>query len=76
MLAKAEATKLYRTLYAEVDVSKPMDLNGNLYDAAVATGLYVDGHVKPDSIMNVLGCMNVGGIFVFSAREDYKAGQK
>ena len=46
-------------------------LGQHKYDAAVAVGVFTDGHVKPDSLENVLPYMNSNSLVLITTRTAY-----
>lgn len=73
MTAQAERTGAYDAgcLWGGIDLNQPFELGGDLYNGGIATGVFTSGHVKPDSLGNIIPHMTKGAVFVFTAREAY-----
>lgn len=68
MLNEAEGKKLYKR-HMQVDLSKPLDMEDNLYDAVVCTGTFTYGHVKANAFNELIRITKPGGIICFTIRE-------
>ncbi|MEP1444073.1 MAG: class I SAM-dependent methyltransferase [Hyphomicrobiales bacterium] len=65
MLSAAESKELYRkTIVA--DLTKPLSLTDELYDAVVSSGTFTHGHVGPDALDELLTLAKPNALFVLS----------
>lgn len=65
MLSVAAQRNVYRSLI-EGDLSKPLDIPDQTYDAAVCTGTFTHGHVGPSCLEELFRIIRRGGLFAFS----------
>ncbi len=74
MLDEAERKGLYRK-YIQADLSKPLDMPDNSYDAIVCTGTFTYGHVDASAFDELIRVTKPGGYITFTIRdgayEDY-----
>lgn len=68
MLDEAERKNIYRR-HLQVDLSKPLDIDDNFYDAIVCTGTFTYGHVKANAFDELVRITKPGGIICFTIRE-------
>lgn len=68
MLDEAERKKIYKR-HMQVDLSKPLDIDDNFYDAIVCTGTFTYGHVKAHAFDELVRITKPGGIICFTIRE-------
>jgi predicted TPR repeat methyltransferase len=68
MLAQAEKKAVYNELI-QADLSKPLDLPDNKYDAVNCTGTFTYGHVGADAFEELIRVTRPGGIVCFTIRE-------
>jgi predicted TPR repeat methyltransferase len=68
MVKRAERTALYERLII-ADATKPLPIDTNTYDAAMASGLYTLGHVGPEALMPVIDSIKPGGLFALNIFE-------
>jgi len=68
MLKEAEAKNIY-SRHMQADLSKPLDIPGNTYDAIVCTGTFTYGHVTPDGFDELVRITKPGGTICFTVRE-------
>lgn len=68
MLAEARKKKVYNA-YIQADLSKPLDLPDNQYDAVNCTGTFTYGHVKAGAFDELIRITRPGGIICFTIRE-------
>lgn len=68
MLARAEATGLYRAV-AVIDPEAPFAAPDGAYAAAFASGVFSPGLAPPEGFEQVLGFLPAGGVFVFSLND-------
>lgn len=68
MLDEAEQKKIYRRLF-QADLSKPLDIETDRYDAVVCTGTFTYGHVKASAFDELVRITKPGGIICFTIRE-------
>ena len=68
MLEEAEKKKLYR-VYIQADMSQPLELDDNSYDAVVCSGTFTYGHVKANAFDELVRVTRPGGVICFTVRE-------
>lgn len=68
MLDEAEQKNIYKR-HMQVDLSKPLDIEDNFYDAIVCTGTFTYGHVKAHAFDELVRITKPGGIICFTIRE-------
>lgn len=68
MLDEAERKGLYQR-YLQADLSRPLDLDSNRYDAIVCTGTFTYGHVTPSAFNELIRITRPGGYICFTVRE-------
>lgn len=68
MLAQAEKKAVYDEL-VQADLSKPLELPDNKYDAVNCTGTFTYGHVGADAFDELVRVTRPGGIVCFTIRE-------
>jgi predicted TPR repeat methyltransferase len=68
MLEVAEQKKLYNR-HIQADLSKPLDIPDNRYEAIVCTGTFTYGHVKAHAFDELVRITKPGGIICFTIRE-------
>lgn len=68
MLDIAEEKGLYKE-YLHVDLSKPLDMADNTYDAVVSAGTFTYGHVKPSAFEELARITKPGGLITITIRE-------
>lgn len=68
MLEEAERKQLYQN-HIQADLSKPLDMPDDHYDAVVCTGTFTYGHVKARAFDELVRVTRPGGIFCFTIRE-------
>jgi predicted TPR repeat methyltransferase len=68
MLDEAEHKKVYRR-HIQADLSKPLDIDANCYDAIVCTGTFTYGHVKAEAFDELVRITKPKGIICFTIRE-------
>ncbi len=68
MLDEAERKNIYNR-HIQADLSKPLDMEDNLYDAVVCTGTFTYGHVKANAFDELVRITKPGGIICFTIRE-------
>lgn len=69
MLAVAEAKKIYRKL-TPADMTGPLDLADNSYDAVVCAGVFTSGHIGPDGFDELVRVVRSGGVIVATVHEN------
>jgi len=65
MLTVAAQRNVYKGLI-EGDLTKPLDIPDQTYDAAVCTGTFTHGHVGPSCLEELFRIIRRGGLFAFS----------
>jgi len=68
MLDEAERKGLYRH-YIQADLSKPLTMEDDAYDAVVCTGTFTYGHVTADAFDELVRITRPEGIICFTIRE-------
>ncbi|MCA1754608.1 MAG: class I SAM-dependent methyltransferase [Spirochaeta sp.] len=68
MLEESEKKGIYRK-HIQADMSKPLDLADNTYDAVVCTGTFTYGHVNADAFDELVRVTRPGGVICFTIRE-------
>jgi predicted TPR repeat methyltransferase len=64
MLDEAGAKQVYGELLSG-DMTKPLDLGGRIYDAAIGVGCFGNGHVGPEHLAELVTSVRPGGALVF-----------
>ncbi|GAB6908533.1 class I SAM-dependent methyltransferase [Desulfosarcina cetonica] len=74
MLEEARRKNIYQA-HMQADLSKPLALSENQYDAVVCTGTFTYGHVKANAFDELIRITKPGGLVCFTIRqgayEDY-----
>jgi predicted TPR repeat methyltransferase len=68
MLDEAERKGLYKR-HIQADLSKPLAMEDNRYDAVVCTGTFTYGHVKANAFDELVRVTRPDGIVCFTIRE-------
>ena len=68
MLDEAARKNIYQR-HIQADLSKPLDMEDNLYDAVVCTGTFTYGHVKAHAFDELIRITKPGGFISFTIRE-------
>jgi len=68
MLEVAERKAIYRR-HIQADLSKPLEMNDDHYDAVVCTGTFTYGHVKADAFDELIRVTRPDGVICFTIRE-------
>lgn len=68
MLAEAKQKNIYQD-HIQADLSQPLTLPENRYDAVVCTGTFTYGHVKADAFDELIRVTKPGGVVCFTIRE-------
>jgi len=68
MLDEAKRKKLYQN-YIQADLSQPLAMEDNRYDAVVCTGTFTYGHVKANAFDELVRVTRPDGIVCFTIRE-------
>ncbi|MBC8451876.1 MAG: class I SAM-dependent methyltransferase, partial [Rhodospirillaceae bacterium] len=63
MLAEARRKGIYGDLLIG-DMTRPLDLGGRRYGAAIGVGCFGGGHVGPEHLEEILRCVQTGGLLV------------
>ena len=64
MLDEARAKGIYGDLMIG-DMTQPIELGGRVYDAAIGVGCFGGGHLGPEHLPGMVGCVRPGGLLVF-----------
>lgn len=68
MLEEARAKKIYQD-HIQADLSVPLSIKDNNYDAIVCTGTFTYGHVKANAFDELVRITKPGGAICFTIRE-------
>ena len=68
MLEAAREKGVYRELI-EADLTKPLDIPTDSYDAVVSVGTFTHGHVGPEGLDELIRITRAGGVITFSINE-------
>lgn len=68
MLDEAQKKEIYRGLI-QADMSRPLKMDDNQYDAVVCTGTFTFGHVNADALDELVRITRPGGMICFTIRE-------
>lgn len=68
MLEEAKQKAIYQD-HIQADLSKPLSMDENRYDAVVCTGTFTYGHVKADAFDELIRVTRPGGVICFTIRE-------
>jgi predicted TPR repeat methyltransferase len=68
MLARAEQKKIYGTLLHE-DMTGPLDIADDRYDAVISVGTFTCGHVGPTGLYELVRITKPSGLICFTVRE-------
>jgi predicted TPR repeat methyltransferase len=68
MLAEAEKKGVYQRLL-NMDMSRPLDIEDDAYDAVICVGTFTYGHVEPSALDELIRITRPGGLVCFSVRE-------
>ena len=68
MLDEAERKAVYRK-HIQADLSKPLEMSDDSYDAVVCTGTFTYGHVKANAFDELVRITRPGGVICFTIRE-------
>ena len=69
MIDAARKRGIYRLLY-EADLTKPLDIADQLYDAAISTGTFTIAHVGSESLSEIVRVLKRGGLFACTVHEE------
>jgi predicted TPR repeat methyltransferase len=69
MLAKAAQKGVYRTL-EEADLTQPLAVEDNSYDAVICVGVFTNGHVGPEALDEMARVAKPGAPLVFTVHQD------
>ncbi|ELU11755.1 hypothetical protein CAPTEDRAFT_223109 [Capitella teleta] len=70
MLEFARGKSIYQRLYcAKLGEGNTLPMIDNTYDAAVMSGIFVQGHVKLDALLDIIRLVKPGGLIVNAMRE-------
>ena len=64
MLDQARHKQIYDELLI-ADMTRPIDLGGRAYGAAIDVGCFGGGHVGPEQLPDMIRCVQPGGLLVF-----------
>jgi predicted TPR repeat methyltransferase len=69
MLAQAKLKGVYQDLLQR-DLTKPLDIDDNRFDAVICVGTFTLGHVGPDTISELIRITRIGGLICFTVRDE------
>ena len=69
MLAQAKLKGVYQDLLHR-DLTKPLDMDDNRFDAVICVGTFTLGHVGPDAISELVRITRIGGLICFTVRDE------
>jgi predicted TPR repeat methyltransferase len=69
MLAKAAQKGVYRAL-EEADLTQPLAIDANSYDAVICVGVFTNGHVGPKTLDEMARVAKPGAPLVFTVHQD------
>lgn len=64
MLEQARRKGIYGELLQR-DMTAAIDLGGRRYDAAIGVGCFGGGHLGPQHLAGIIGCVQPGGLLIF-----------
>jgi len=68
MLDKAREKDVYQALH-QADLTQPLKMPDDTYDAIVSVGIFTCGHVGPDALDELARITKPGGVVCFTVRE-------
>ncbi|PLX70166.1 MAG: class I SAM-dependent methyltransferase [Denitrovibrio sp.] len=68
MLQVAEGKSVYEKLY-HADLTLPLEIEADIYDALICVGTFTYGHVSADAFDSLVKIVKPGGHIVFTVRE-------
>lgn len=68
MLDQAQAKQIYRALL-QADMTQPLPMADDTYDAVVCTGTFTYGHITGEAFAELIRVTRPGGMIVFTVRE-------
>jgi len=72
MLEKARARGVYQSFW-EMDLSQPLSLPDQSYDAITAVGIFTEGHAGPDCLPELCRVLKPAGLLALSLRQDLQS---
>jgi predicted TPR repeat methyltransferase len=69
MLAQAKLKGVYQALLQR-DLTRPLDIEDNHFDAVICVGTFTLGHVGPDTISELVRITRTGGLICFTVRDE------
>ena len=69
MLAHAKLKGVYRDLLQR-DLTKPLNIDDDQFDAVICVGTFTLGHVGPDAISELVRITRTGGLICFTVRDE------
>lgn len=69
MLARAAEKMIYRTL-EEADLTRPLAIDSDSYDAVICVGVFTNGHVGPEALDEMARVAKPGAPLVFTVHQD------
>jgi predicted TPR repeat methyltransferase len=69
MLQVADHRNIYRSLFTG-DLNLPLEIESNIYDAAVSSGTFTHGHVGAEPLVEVVRILKPGGILAITVHRD------
>ena len=68
MLVEARRKKIYQQ-HMQTDLSHPLDIADNRYEAVVCTGTFTYGHVRAHAFDELIRITRPGGVICFTIRQ-------
>ena len=64
MPSKIHNQVIYKNLLIG-DMTQPLDLCGEIYDAAIGVGCFGGGHIGTEHLLGIIGCVRCEGLLAF-----------
>lgn len=69
MLEHAKQKGVYQSL-RQCDLTQPLDMQDNQFDAVICVGTFTLGHIGPDTLPELVRITDSGGLICFTVREE------
>ncbi|XP_019630926.1 PREDICTED: Williams-Beuren syndrome chromosomal region 27 protein-like [Branchiostoma belcheri] len=70
MLDVAKTKNVYKNFIKEFLGTNQLDIDADSYDAVIGSGLFANGHVKPDCLEQLIRIVKPGGMICLAVREE------
>ncbi|XP_078673291.1 methyltransferase-like protein 27 isoform X2 [Branchiostoma floridae x Branchiostoma belcheri] len=70
MLDVAKTKNVYKNFIKELLGTNQLDIDADSYDAVIGSGLFANGHVKPDCLEQLIRIVKPGGMICLAVREE------